>query len=571
MVNWQVGVGKSYNIDSTIEVAAASDRYDLVVALFPTRQVIDERRWVVSPPPGVNLVNLRARPSPACGDLNREWCEYERQGLGALGRSNLCGRCPHKRTCYWPKQYGTKLQGAEAIFGTHAHLERSPAFLLQLKQWVGARRVLVLFDEVNFIMSSLRRRIRRDDLCRFVETLGQMNGKQDPQWRFKAHLMLNASSEDLRNSGWQMPWIDFQWARAVQERGLQVYGAAFKFLGYDLQQFGSSPLESREKSACGDVSFVALPRVDYDFIVYSGTAKPGLLQYRLRETIGTPFLDYSFEHPETRWYNLTSRLGARSHFRKNSPQILDFFAGLAARRLSEGRKVLLVAKKHFVTECAEGMYQRLTELGIDGVKIVTRDFDKADLSSPLAIPLINYGMIGTNLFEHFHCAYCLTSYYVNEPIVNSVLQDLHASDQEIPIEIITEGFPRRRKARICRDQDRFYDVAQHVQDALEQQEMDPVLQAVGRVRPYTQPREVITFQCTDHPQLAYSREFSNLEQARDFFGIQTRQAQKRIRNQDLIKDAHKQGLTQREAVEQTGLGLRTVQRNWNQENPPKSL
>ena len=57
------------------------------------------------------------------------------------------------------------------------------------------------------------------------------------------------------------------------------------------------------------------------------------------------------------------------------------------------------------------------------------------------------------------------------------------------------------------------------QYALDQQELDVVLQAVGRVRPYTRPREVITFQCAAHPQLDYDREFNSIEEARQFFGI----------------------------------------------------
>ena len=66
-VDWAVGVGKSYSIDLTIEAAIRSDRYDLVVALFPTRRIIEERRWIKDPPADVPIVNLRPRPSKRCG------------------------------------------------------------------------------------------------------------------------------------------------------------------------------------------------------------------------------------------------------------------------------------------------------------------------------------------------------------------------------------------------------------------------------------------------------------------------------------------------------------------------
>ncbi len=52
-IDWQVGVGKSYNIDQVIEHAIVEHCYDLVVALFPTRQLINERAWIKTPPKGI--------------------------------------------------------------------------------------------------------------------------------------------------------------------------------------------------------------------------------------------------------------------------------------------------------------------------------------------------------------------------------------------------------------------------------------------------------------------------------------------------------------------------------------
>jgi hypothetical protein len=59
LVELAVGVGKSHNIDLVIEETVSSGRYDLVIALFPTRQIIDERKWVLNPPSdslGLNTV-----------------------------------------------------------------------------------------------------------------------------------------------------------------------------------------------------------------------------------------------------------------------------------------------------------------------------------------------------------------------------------------------------------------------------------------------------------------------------------------------------------------------------------
>jgi hypothetical protein len=56
---------------------------------------------------------------------------------------------------------------------------------------------------------------------------------------------------------------------------------------------------------------------------------------------------------------------------------------------------------------------------------------------------------------------------------------------------------------------------------LDQQESDVVIQAVGRVRPFTRPREIITFQASDLPGVRYTTRFRTLAQARAYFQIQT--------------------------------------------------
>ena len=177
------------------------------------------------------------------------------------------------------------------------------------------------------------------------------------------------------------------------------------------------------------------------------------------------------------------------------------------------------------------------------MRIVTDDWDATDLAAPDVVPLITFGLIGTNLFEHFDCAYCLTGFYVNAEIVDTILQDVLASDGHIPIAIRTEGSPRRRHARVADPRQRIYDVDRLAQLALDQQEMDVVLQAVGRVRPYTRPREIMLFQCAGHPQLDYDREFASIAEAREFFALPTRRERERDRNADRVRAARQAGMT----------------------------
>ena len=224
-----------------------------------------------------------------------------------------------------------------------------------------------------------------------------------------------------------------------------------------------------------------------------------------------------------------------------------------------------MAKQCFVEMCAEGMERRLREIGIRSPIVIN------GTSGDSGIPLITYGTVGTNLYEDYDCAYCLCGYYVNEGIVNEVLQDILASDGQIPIRIRFEGMPRRRRAGVLHTRDRVYDVHDLAQLALNQQETDVVFQAVGRVRPYTRAREVITFQCAEHPQLSYTQEFNDLKGARQYFQLADRRARRRAETEEQIKAAKRSGLSPTEAAQRIGVSSRTVRRYWNQEGGHESF
>jgi hypothetical protein len=571
-IDWAVGVGKSHNIDRTIEEAITSKQYDLVIALFPTRQIINERKWVESPPDGIHLVNLRPRPANSCGkDMDWRWKVFEKNGLGALGRSELCGHCLMRPECAWPMQFGKSLEGAQVILGAQAHLERTPYFLDQLARWSKSEKVLVIIDEANFIMRPYKRQIHRSKLEIFVDVLNKLRSRKwrkfHARWLYLCDLLLDAQTVDLRSHEWKFPQVFHDWSLAVQSRGYGQYGDAFFFLAFDLLHFGHSPLESRERSASGDIIFAAVPSVSMDFIIYSGTAHQEFTTFRLGNEFGSPFDNYSFIHPETSWFNIASRLGVRKYFKKNSPQILDFFAALVAKRIRERKRPLLLAKKCFCAFCAHKMETRLRELGVEA-QVVINGWQTDLLRNPNVVPLIHYGMIGTNLFQEFDCAYCLTGYYVTEEAINGILQDLFGSDMSIPLQISIEGRPCRRRAGVRNQEDRIYDLHTLAQHALNHQEMDTVLQAVGRVRPYTKPREVITFQCASHPDLEYTQEFSSIADARNYFDIPDRRSAQTELLCGQIQKARNDGLKQRDAASLLGVSIRTIKRYWNQKVPP---
>ncbi len=120
----------------------------------------------------VRVVNLRPRPSDLCGaERDGRWQRLEQADLGAHGRMEICGHCPARGRCFWPKQYGKGLRQARLIYATQAHLERAPGFLLNLRSWTGAKSMLTLLDESNFVGTSFERVIKAEDLNRCVAVL----------------------------------------------------------------------------------------------------------------------------------------------------------------------------------------------------------------------------------------------------------------------------------------------------------------------------------------------------------------------------------------------------------------
>ncbi|MDB5312975.1 MAG: hypothetical protein JWO38_7177 [Gemmataceae bacterium] len=567
LVNWVIGVGKSTALDAVADAAVHSGRYDLVVQLLPTRAVLAERAWARTPPADFKVVHLRPRPRERCGDRDPDWRHFEQSGLGLLGRESLCRSCPRLPGCFWPAQYGRALRGARGILATQAHLARAPHFVTQLARAAGAGRVLTLLDEDTAAAVPARRRLGAADMVRYVGVLGAVaavpRSNALGRWAHVVRLLAAAPTADLRAPAWRLPPLPPEDRLAVQAAGWHQFGREYRDLTGDVEAFAHSPLESRERAPDGEVRFAAPPGVGGDVVLFSGTASLEFVRYRLGLDLPAPFAGVRFRHPQTRWYNLASRLGMWRYWLRNSPQILDFFAGLIARRLAEGKRVLTVIKKCFAVAAARGLEERLAALGRPGVRVPTGDWDRVNLADPGVVPCITYGTIGVNRFELFDACYCLSGFYVTKDALDAVLQDLAGADGHIELRVSTEGEPRRRQVRAVRPDDRFVDVARLAPLALTRQETDVVLQAVGRVRPYTRHREVITFQCAGHPHHPYDREFGALAEARAFFSLPSARHAAAAGRGEAVRTLKAAGLSQRVVAERLGLGLATVKRHWH--------
>jgi hypothetical protein len=529
LIQLPVGVGKSTLLRQTVEEAVQRGTHDLVVVLVPLRAILDE--LVINLPGHLAPVVLRPRPRKKCGRLDAAWHDLEQRGCGALGRAQLCATCPLKRRCFWPRQLGANLRGARLILGTQQHLVHNPSFLLHLLHHARAKNPLLLLDESDLLLRCTERVVQASDLDHFVQVQQDILDRQEApssdatEWLSTTKILRQASTSDLREH-WRFPWIDTCWAQSVQKRGCEMFGSAFHFVAYDLLHLAHSDPAGRERLDSGDVRFAARPYLGDRFVIFSGSMSSDLARFRLdpdhaRPAVVSPFAEHRFEHPETSWINLRCLDGAARFFPSNAERLLDFFAELIARNIKKGRRTLLVSRKKFIPRCRDHLRTSLSRLGVGKVKIVTHDWSRHDLHDPRTIALINYRVMGVNCFEHVEAAYCLNSYYVSAGTISQAAQDIEATNHQFKISIRTTGEPRRRQAEVALPPDIRPITPRIAQQVLEQTEGDVVVQAVGRVRPFTRLREVITFHCGDLPGVRYNLELHSLSQARAYFGVRT--------------------------------------------------
>ena len=563
-----VGVGKSQWMLRIILHALAGALYDLILVLVPRWDIL--RELLNRLPPGARPVVLAPRPRQRCGALDADWVDYEQAACGALGRAQLCGACPLRQKCPWPDQYGSRLRGARLILATQQHLIINPSFLIHLQQQARAASTLTLLDESNFLVRPAERTIDAQDLGRFVEAqrvlpAGPANAAAAAQWLGLSELVSQAPTGDLRGGDWRFPWVDAAWALAVQRRGWELFGGAFRFLGHELHHFSHSDPCGRERLPTGGIRFASLPYLGRRFIIFSGSMAKELARYRLdpnhaRPALASPFEGHRFSHPGTRWFNINSLAAAARFFRKNAGHVLDFFAAKVTRNIQEGKRTLLVSRKRFVPLCRRLLRERLEALGVGAVRVVTGAWGRHDLHDPRTLCLITYGMAGVNRFEHCEAAYCLTGYYVSADAVSRAVQDVEATGERYPVRVLTDGDPPRRVARVDLPDGRVPLLPGVAQAALEQQEGDVVVQAVGRVRPFTRVREIITLHASSLPGVHYNMEFRTLEQARRFFQVQT-PAQAGLAGR--VEQAWRlkaQGRSRTQIAEELGVSLSTVKR-----------
>jgi hypothetical protein len=521
------GVGKSRAAQGLVRHALEQD-HDLVIYIAPTRAIIGELEIIRYLPP-LSVVVLEPRPGQLCGDADPAWKDLERSGCAALAKATLCEPCVQRDAnggnCSWPEQLDKIGADTRLVVLTEQYLFLNPLLVRQIGERVNSRRQLVILDEALFISAVIVRRFSKTAIERFRDALtrvhnmaGGLETNIEP-WLEGLDFLLDREVEldGLRRFG--SGRLRFN-VLATQQAGRQSYGNGFRYLAPELELLNSGVTAGQWRD--GD-NFEIVVRVDTrasDVLVMAPYVGAEIVEERLSRPVIPIFPNIVFRHSETRILNIADPIGTAStlscsdHFNR----VVDFFLALTLRNVARGLRTVLVTRKKFMSRVTARI-QEISAALDRPLKCVLASAGKPfDDCEPHEIAVINYGIVGINSLRSFYGLYCIGGYYARADHLNEVYQQSLSPDTRMPIGVRMEGRRRRVYAADQRFNTRYH--ARRAEATHRMIERRVVLQAIGRIRPFTSPAEVILFQCDDlSAELGPIHEFPSLGVARRSFGV----------------------------------------------------
>lgn len=570
LVRLAIGVGKSTAADELLASQATYEQFPLVVYLAPSWAIIHERAIVNGTTPSpVPCLIVRSRPTERCGPLDAEWKDLEQRGCGVFAKATLCRNCPEasapKDPCTWPQQL-RGIENIRLVMATEQQLVFNRALILLLVRRSCAGRALVIVDEGRSLDANFEVVLTEEELVRFEKAVRQA-GNSKGFGRGLIHevsevvaRLVQVECGGLASERFSIsPYLSHH-AFMIQGAGLDLFGPSFRYIGYDLVQLQWSERDSRWKDGQGDIHFTARPYLRCHVLFLSAHLTGEYVGHRLGQgPVESPYEKVEFLHTGTRFFNLKNRIGADRYFKKNSQQILDTIAVLVACNVFESRTTLIVSRKKSKDLVGRYLTERLAGWGL-AVRFVGGDYRSLPTSpDPLVIPLLHYGILGVNDFESYESAYCANGYYVSDRELNRAVQEAEPDTFRVRLEIESGPGMVRRVRVVPRGLPATGDLVGLGNQYLRRLEVDPVVQAVGRVRFVTRPREVVTFQMND-----LAGDVSGVQDVRSLADLRRALKVPNAREVDqVVRGTHARqlmstGLSAEEAGHRLGLSRRSV-------------
>jgi hypothetical protein len=558
------GVGKTFAAHGLVGHALARE-HDLVVYIAPTRALIAE--LLESPaitPIRHEMVVLERRPTARCGALNTEWSDLEKAGCAALAKSSLCEICAARGDCGWPNQFDRINKSTRLVVCTESYVGLNPGLIRRVVDAAEAARPLVIFDEASFLTTSQRRGVTLKDIERFSHAVADAHRTLGSQGEpllgvLEALQHLLDGKEDLAT--WpRISRFDFLGATvAIQSAGRNRYGPNFQYVGPQLIQLMSAANAARWYSD-GAYHFVPVPDTKgCHVVVFSPYMPPQIIEERLQRPVIQGLSPTVFRHSGTKVINIADPVGAlrtlssADHFTR----VADLFTALVMRDRLLGRRPVLVIKKALLGQLKRHVEELTAALGRPLICRTLGEISAADDGGEPDVTLLSYGVLGVNTLKDHDALYCVGGFYARQAQLDETYNQLLPPEDRIDLMIRTEAGRRRVVAGSPDSRSRYH--ARRAQAVLEMIERRVVLQALGRVRPFTSPATLIVFQQDDLADVLGDVEtFSRLSHARTTLKIPPRAEILRAALGDQLRPDQSDGLSYRAIATKHELPLSTV-------------
>jgi hypothetical protein len=284
-----------------------------------------------------------------------------------------------------------------------------------------------------------------------------------------------------------------------------------------------------------------------------------IVEERLSRPVIKLLSNLVFRHSETRIINIADPIGTATtlaqpaHFNR----VVDFFLALILRNIAQERRTVLVTRKKFLSRVKARIEQVSANIGRPLTCVLASSGKPFERCEPSEIALINYGIVGVNSLEAFDALYCIGGYYARADHLNAVYQQTLPPDSRMPIGVRMENRRRQVYAADGEFNTRFH--AKRASATHRMLERRVVLQAIGRVRPFTTRAEVILFQCDDlSPELGSIEEFGSLAQARRQLQVPTLAQLKRTARGEMVRARQNGGESLRTIAADLGIAPSTA-------------
>jgi hypothetical protein len=409
---------------------------------------------------------------------------------------------------------------------TEQYLILNPRLICQIRERVEAQRTLVIFDEALFLASPILRRFTRTELESFRDALTKVrkeaaDGTGIDAWLDGINFLLDPEVELENLRRFWSNQLRFN-VLATQEAGQQIFGRSFRYLAPELELLNSAVTTGQWRDGG---TFEIVVRVDTkgsDVLIMASYLDAEIVEERLSRPVLPLFSNVVFRHSNSRILNIADPMGTAATFvcPEHFNRTVDFFLALTLRNAARGRRTVFVTRKKFIDRVIARIEGISAALGRP-LKCILASSDKPfDRCEPTEIAVINYRIVGVNSLQSFDALYCIGGYYARADHLNATYQQSLSPDTRMPIGVRIEGRRRRVYAADGRFNTRYH--ARRAEATHRMIERHVVLQAIGRIRPFTSPAEIFVFQCDDlSAELGSVEEFTSLAVARRALRVPT--------------------------------------------------